>query len=613
MRFSVDASEAMRIDSSGNVGIGATTVDSALHIEKSTPRLTLQIAGNSGYNTIESGGGNELIFGRSGAEQMRIDSAGQLLLGRGANVASGAEATRIQFYNTLSTYDIASIRSLVGVGQVNRGELSFAVNNGAGQQERMRLDYLGRVGIGTSSPSAKLDVFYGNIGGGKGVELSGTSSYVADGSYGTSLDISHTYQSNDGSFRAINIDITDTGTSNQTLYGLHVNAEANYFSGKVGIGYASPVEKLSVFAGAEGVVARFVGLGAGRGLSIKSETSGQYSNLNTIDSGSTGSTGILAFSTDGNERVRITSSGNVGIGTSSPSVKLHITSGSDGAIFYAARTGGTNNPTFVTSVTDAGSLVTLRAGSTNNTGQLAFSVSGVGEAMRIDSSGNLLVGTTTSNALGASSGGTLTGLELQSGGVLLIGTNNDKCAIFNRQSSDGEILRFRKDGTTVGSIGTNSNSRFFVGGASGLILFSTAYLPATSSGVESDNTLDLGGATVRFDDVYATNGTIQTSDRNEKQDIESLSEAEQRVAVAAKGLLRKFRWKSSVEEKGDDARIHFGIIAQDLQAAFEAEGLDAGRYAMFIHSTWTDEETGEERSRMGVRYSELLAFIIAAL
>ena len=43
------------------------------------------------------------------------------------------------------------------------------------------------------------------------------------------------------------------------------------------------------------------------------------------------------------------------------------------------------------------------------------------------------------------------------------------------------------------------------------------------------------------------------------------------------------------------------------------EGLDAGDYAMFISSTWTDEETGEERTRMGVRYSELLAFIIAAI
>jgi hypothetical protein len=128
-----------------------------------------------------------------------------------------------------------------------------------------------------------------------------------------------------------------------------------------------------------------------------------------------------------------------------------------------------------------------------------------------------------------------------------------------------------------------------------------------------DNGIDLGGLNSRFVDIYATNGTIQTSDRNEKQDIEALSEAEQRVAVACKGLLRKFRWKDAVAEKGDDARIHFGIIAQDLQDAFAAEGLDAGRYAMFIHSTWVDEETSEERSRMGVRYPQLLAFIIAAI
>ena len=137
--------------------------------------------------------------------------------------------------------------------------------------------------------------------------------------------------------------------------------------------------------------------------------------------------------------------------------------------------------------------------------------------------------------------------------------------------------------------------------------------PCSKTGALLDGDVDLGDSAARFNDIYATNGTIQTSDRNEKQDIEALSDAEQRVAVAAKGLLRKFRWIDSVADKGDEARIHFGIIAQDLQDAFTAEGLDAGRYAMFINSTWTDEETGEERSRMGVRYSELLAFIISAI
>jgi hypothetical protein len=140
----------------------------------------------------------------------------------------------------------------------------------------------------------------------------------------------------------------------------------------------------------------------------------------------------------------------------------------------------------------------------------------------------------------------------------------------------------------------------------------SAMLPMKNSAL-SDNLVDLGNGSYRFDDIFATNGTIQTSDRNEKQDISELSDAEQRVAVAAKGLLRKFRWRDAVAEKGDEARTHFGIIAQDLQAAFSAEGLDAGNYAMFISTTWTDEETGEERTRMGVRYSELLAFIISAI
>jgi len=169
----------------------------------------------------------------------------------------------------------------------------------------------------------------------------------------------------------------------------------------------------------------------------------------------------------------------------------------------------------------------------------------------------------------------------------------------------------------VGSIGNRFGAMYVhspdgTNGA-GLRFFDGVIQPCESNGNDSDNDTDLGQVNSRFDDIYATNGTIQTSDRNEKQDIAELSDAEQRVAVAAKGLLRKFRWRDAVEAKGDEARTHFGVIAQDLQAAFATEGLDAGDYAMFISSTWTDEETGEERTRMGVRYSELLAFIIAAI
>lgn len=202
-------------------------------------------------------------------------------------------------------------------------------------------------------------------------------------------------------------------------------------------------------------------------------------------------------------------------------------------------------------------------------------------------------------------------------GVAITGATTVTTASANHSTA----LTFKNGTLTSGKINThftNTDGYFSIGNkAAGLrfIDFQTSRQIApynVDANVNSDNLIDLGSTVARFDDIYATNATIQTSDRNEKQDIEELTDAETRVAVACKGLLRKFRWKSAVEDKGTAARTHFGIIAQDLQAAFEAEGLDAGNYAMFISTTWTNED-GEEQTRMGVRYSELLAFIIGGI
>jgi hypothetical protein len=262
------------------------------------------------------------------------------------------------------------------------------------------------------------------------------------------------------------------------------------------------------------------------------------------------------------------------------------------------------------------------------------------ERLRIDASGNLMVG---KSALGY----TTNGHEIKATGELIVSRSGTPVAI-NRNSSDGQMINLYKDGTAVGSISSRNGNHIVIAseGASGLNFGAYALNPWLNGSI-TDNTTDIGQGSHRFDDIYATNGSIQTSDRNEKQNIAALTEAEQRVAVAAKGLLRKFRWKSAVAEKGEAARTHFGIIAQDLQAAFAAEGLDASDYAMFISGTWwehqvevpaveADEENGieakdaytrtdtysteeeapegaTERTRLGVRYSELLAFIIGAL
>ena len=237
----------------------------------------------------------------------------------------------------------------------------------------------------------------------------------------------------------------------------------------------------------------------------------------------------------------------------------------------------------------------------------------------------------------------ISGYKTSEEGELFKMVNNNSSS-----SADGRMITFYASSNFRGSLGyTNvqyGSGTFFAGPGCGLLAttqFSTHIVqPCDEIGDYKDNAVDLGSSSARFDDIYATNSTIQTSDRNEKQNIAELSDAERRVAVAAKGLMRKFRWKDAVAEKGDNARIHFGIIAQDLEAAFTAEGLDAGKYAMFISTTWweadvtqTDEDgvtktkkevyneqahipegvTATEVTRRGVRYPELLAFIIASL
>jgi len=218
----------------------------------------------------------------------------------------------------------------------------------------------------------------------------------------------------------------------------------------------------------------------------------------------------------------------------------------------------------------------------------------------------------------------------------------------------------------VGSIGTGS-SRIAIGSGDTFLTFAgdiDAVYPASNSSTSGrDNAIDIGTSGTRFDDIYATNGTIQTSDANEKQDIASLTSAEMLVGKRISALFKTFRWRDKVAAKGNDARTHTGIIAQDVQAAFTAESLDAGDYSLFISSTWwehdvdvpaveavaevtetTTDEDGNDvvtvtteaveavdaytrtdtydtedeapegatsKTRMGIRYPELLSFVAA--
>ena len=265
------------------------------------------------------------------------------------------------------------------------------------------------------------------------------------------------------------------------------------------------------------------------------------------------------------------------------------------------------------------------------------------EAMRITSAQDLLVGHTVRD--GPVDNGGTAGVTLMGDGVILVGRAGTAMYV-NREDSDGSIIDFRKDGGLVGTIGI-ADTGFYINGSSTTsgLEFATNTLVPSKNRVRIDNAIQLGASGLRFDDAHITNGVTTGSDRTEKQDIAALTSTEMLVAARISKTFHTYRWKDAVVDKGDNARIHTGTIAQEVQAAFTAEGLDVGRYAMFMSDTWwwhdvdvaaveaneeekteavdaytrndhyyTEDEAPEgstKKTRLGIRYPELLSFLAA--
>lgn len=127
----------------------------------------------------------------------------------------------------------------------------------------------------------------------------------------------------------------------------------------------------------------------------------------------------------------------------------------------------------------------------------------------------------------------------------------------------------------------------------------------------ADNGSTLGSAAIRWNTIYSSSSVISTSDRNYKTDIKDLEEAERLVALELKSNIKKFKYIDSVDKKGiDGARIHIGLIAQDVRDIFIKHGLNPNNYALFCEDC-INEETQE--TRLALRYEEILMFIMGSI
>jgi hypothetical protein len=586
--------DRMIIDYTGNVGIGTSSPESKLNVYGSAGTAVLTLSDSTlgvnygsqlkGYGSTGIGGfgefgvldagtyskaitvafqANYVAFntGYSGtssnAERMRIDSSGNVGIGTSSpatilHLAHGNPILLLQELDQAANaqrWGIQSETSLFKIRAFNDA-MSSAV-------DAIVADRSGNVGLGTSSPAAKLDVA-GNVYIRTGSSLAVDSIIPYTGG-ATPLSIS-----GDQVIKFIT----------QTAERMRIDS-----SGNVGIGTSSPTQKLRVEANnpTNGLVGYFrnSATSSHTGAKVGFETNGVtawWMGLNT-------SQDAFVWNSFGGgtypEVLRIDSSGNVGIGTSSPSVKLEISTARAAtvvsAIFAETGTGSVNDVNKLTlkvqntlggATGGAGIGAVLEATASNKTGLGFYYDGGSGsqyEGMRLDSSGNVGIGTSSPSyrltATGVSTAGSVTALALE-----------------NPSTNAASEVRqeFRAGGASWAYVtaGYNTNSPFMAFGVSAASSAPTERLRINASGA-----FGLSGAN------YGTSGQVLTSNGSGSAPTwTTISGSGGISGSGTAGYISKFTGSTAIGNSGiyNDGSNNIGIGTTSPNAQFHVNGGGSG-------------------------------------